>query len=371
MSIEDLTKIKVDEVNRTISPENMTGEKGKAAMSGSDLGPARKGKGSIDLPQGETVTLADIKASGEIRHIWMTITDATPKGSFVLRNVVLRMYWDGSETPAVEAPIGDFFCNGFGERCDINSALITVNPSGGFNSYFPMPFKKEAKITITNEHDSDIDDFFYGIDYVEKPVEDDTGYFHAYWNRTEYTEKQNDYTILPTIEGTGHFVGVYFEVCALQRYWWGEGEFKFYIDGDKQYPSVTSTGTEDYFGGAWAFNNKDEKGNTFAQKFQRPFMGYPFMSKVDTTRDNFETGQLMSPHAFGNDALPMHGLYRFHILDPIRFKNDFKATVQQIGNNDVGLFERSDDVASVAYWYQESPSSDLPTILPKEQRLPR
>lgn len=371
MNISDLTRINLNEENRTISPENLTGAKGKAAMSASDLGPSRKGNGSIKLPQGKTVTIADIHSAGEIRHIWMTIADATPAGSFVLRDVVLRMYWDGADKPAVEVPIGDFFCNGFGERCDINSALITVNPTGGFNSYFPMPFRKSAKITITNEHPGDIDGFFYGIDYVIKDVPEDAAYFHAAWNRQEYTQKQNDFVVLPSVKGPGHFVGVYFQVCALQRYWWGEGEFKFYIDGDTNYPTVTSTGTEDYFGGAWAFHQKDKNGKTYAQTFQRPFMGYPFMSKVDHTRDEFNNGELMPLHAFGNDALPMHGLYRFHLLDPIRFKHDLKVTVQQIGNNDIQLFERSDDVAAVAYWYSAEKASDLPAIAPQPERVPR
>ncbi|RHW48210.1 hypothetical protein DS832_02540 [Bombilactobacillus bombi] len=371
MSIYDLTKINLNEENRTISPENITGEKGKAAMSSSDLGRSRKGHGSIKLPKGSTVTIADIHSSGEIRHLWMTIADATPDGSFVLRDVVLRMYWDGAEKPAVEVPIGDFFCNGFGERCNINSALITVNPTGGFNSYFPMPFKKSAKITITNEHPGDIDGFFYGIDYVIKKISNDVAYFHSAWNRQEYTQKQNDFVVLPTIEGPGHFVGVYFEVCALQRYWWGEGEFKFYIDGDTNYPTVTSTGTEDYFGGAWAFHNKDKNGQTYAQTYQRPFMGYPFMSKIDHTRENFNNGELMPLHAFGNDALPMHGLYRFHILDPIRFKNNLRVTVQQIGNDDLHLFERSDDVTAVTYWYSSKQQNNLPALASREKRIPR
>lgn len=371
MNISDLTRINLTEENRTITPENSTGEKGRAAMADSKLGKSRKGHAAIKLAQGETVTIADIKASGEIRHIWMTIADATPAGSFVLRDVVLRMYWDDSSKPAVEAPIGDFFCNGFGQRCDINSALIAVDPTGGFNSYIPMPFKTHAKITITNEHPGAIGGFFYIVDYVLKDQPDNMAYFHAYWNREEYTKKQNDYVVLPRIEGPGHFLGVYFEVCALQRYWWGEGEFKFYIDGDKEYPTITSTGIEDYFGGAWAFHNRDKDDKIFAQTYQRLYTGYPLMSKIDKTREHFATKHAMPSHGFGNDALPMHGLYRFHILDPIRFKNDLHVTVQQIGNDDIGIFERSDDVASVVYWYQKEPESTVPALLPREQRIPR
>lgn len=371
MNIGDLTKINTSEENRTITPENLLGEKGRAAMTRSGLGPERKGHAAIQLAQGETVTIADIHGSGEIRHIWMTIAEATTAGSFVLRDVVLRMYWDDSEKPAVEAPIGDFFCNGFGERCDIDSALIAVDPTGGFNSYIPMAFKIGAKITITNEHPGPIDGFFYTVDYVLKDQPDNIAYFHAWWHRQEYTKKQTDYAVLPSVKGPGHFLGVYFEVCALERYWWGEGEFKFYIDGDHKYPTVTSTGTEDYFGGAWAFHTTDHDGNTHAQTYQRLYTGYPFMSRVDHTRDHFATKDAMPLHAFGNDALPMHGLYRFHVLDPIRFKSDLRVSVQQIGNNDIELFERADDVSSVAYWYSTSRASNVPEIQPRAERIPR
>lgn len=370
MNISDLTVINNYEESRSITPENPKGLKGKAATTSSDLGKSRKGNASITLKKDETITIANIQNSGEIRHIWMTIADATTQGSFVLRDVVLRMYWDDSDTPAVESPLGDFFCNGFGERCNVNSSLITVNPSGGFNSYFPMPFQKNATITITNEHPTEINDFFYTIDYVLKPQTKDLAYFHAYWNRESYTTKQKDYTILPSIKGNGHYIGTFFQLCALERYWWGEGEFKFYIDDDNKYPTITSTGSEDYFGGAWAFH-KNIEGKTFSETFQYPYTGYPFMSNIDKTRDNFVTKDSIPLHGFGNDALPMHGLYRFHVIDPIRFKNNIKVTVQQIGNDDIKLFERSDDIASVAYWYQDSPHSSLKTILPREQRLPR
>lgn len=370
MNIQDLVKINRSEENRAITPENVNGEKGMAAMSGSYLGPERKGKAAISLKQGETVKIADIESSGEIRHIWMTIAEATPAGSFVLRDVVLRMYWDDAKTPAVEAPIGDFFCNGFGQRQEIDSALISVNPTGGFNSYFPMPFKKHAVITITNEHPNDINGFFYTINYVLKEQPSEIAYFHAYWNREEYTKKQNDYTVLPKIQGAGHYIGTYFEVCALQRYWWGEGEFKFYIDGDKKYPTITSTGTEDYFGGAWAFHS-EKNGKIQAKTFQHQYMGYPLMDRYDHTRENFATEEAMPLHGFGNDALPIHGLYRFHLPDPIFFKDDISLKVQQIGNDDINLFERSDDVSSVAYWYQDTAGSELNKILSREERLPR
>lgn len=148
------------EQTRTISPENMTGEKGKSCMAASHLGPGRKGSGFIRIPAGESITIADIKGPAEIRHMWFTLTDKTHRGSFVLRDVVIRIYWDDETVPSVESPIGDFFCNGFGARCDINSLPIIVNPTGGFNSYFRMPFNRSAKIVISNEHEADIEHFF-------------------------------------------------------------------------------------------------------------------------------------------------------------------------------------------------------------------
>ena len=197
-----------------------------------------------------------------------------------------------SSTPAVEAPLGDFFCNGFGERCDIASLPIVVNPTGGMNSYFEMPFRERARITITNEHPKDITSFFYTVNYAETDsLPENTLYFHAYWKRERQTELAKDYVILDKIKGKGYYVGTFLALTALERYWWGEGEFKFYLDGDEEFPTVSSTGSEDYFGGAWAFHQKDELGRPSVKNYSTLFLGYPFYETKDKTRVRFETGQ--------------------------------------------------------------------------------
>ncbi|WP_080873191.1 glycoside hydrolase family 172 protein [Oceanobacillus timonensis] len=371
LTLEGIEKLKNNK-SRSINPENPTGATGAGGKEGSDLGPSRKGRPMIHLKRGETVTLAEIDGPGTIRHIWMTVTDATVHGSFVLRDIVLRMYWDDEETPSVEAPLGDFFCNGFGTRCDVNSMPIVVNPSGAMNCYFPMPFRKKARIVVTNEHEGDIDAFFYTINYtVEDDIDDDTAYFHAQWRREKYTQEAKDYTVVSDIRGKGHYVGTYLALTALERYWWGEGEFKFYIDDDEQYPTICGTGTEDYFGGAWAFHKKHEDGIIRSSTYNTPFLGYAFQSTEDHTRDNFPKKDSIPTHGFGKDALPMHGLYRWHLPDPIRFDEKLTVTLQQIGNDDIKLFERADDISSVAYWYQTMPHQPFPKLPGTKERRPR
>ncbi|MDF7680305.1 DUF2961 domain-containing protein [Enterobacteriaceae bacterium ESL0689] len=360
------------EQTRTISPENRSGEKGQSCMAASHLGRGRKGSGFIRLPAGKTVTIAEIKGPAEIRHIWLTLTDKTARGSFVLRDVVIRIYWDGETIPSVESPIGDFFCNGFGARCEINSVPIAVNPTGGFNCYFRMPFNQCARIEITNQHEADIEHFFFTINYalVTEPFHDPL-YFHAQWRRQWVTVAGEDYTLLDNIKGYGYYVGTYLALTALERYWWGEGEFKFYLDGDTDYPTQHSTGSEDYFGGAWAFHHRDESGHASATCFQSLYVGYPWQSKRDHTRDFFQTGDANPVHGFGDDALPMHGLYRWHLPDPIAFHQAIKVTFQQIGNDDIRLYERQDDIATVAYWYQSPGNNQNPEFPDQQQRRPR
>ena len=351
------------ERSRAVSPENPTGEKGRACMEDSALGPQRKGRGSIRLPMGEETVIADIKGPGIIRHIWMTIRENTEKGSFVMRDVVLRIYWDNSSTPAVEAPLGDFFCNGFGERCDIASLPIVVNPTGGMNSYFEMPFRERARITITNEHPKDITSFFYTVNYAETDsLPENTLYFHAYWKRERQTELAKDYVILDKIKGKGYYVGTFLALTALERYWWGEGEVKFYLDGDEEFPTICGTGMEDYVGGSWSFAKENQEKMT-EQTYSTPFLGYPYYSNHDD----------LTVHPYHNDDCPpMRGMYRFHIPDPIYFQQNIKVTVQQIGMSHNGLFERQDDVSSVAYWYQEDKEiTEYCPLPPKEERWPR
>ena len=350
--------------SRSINAENPNGGKGCGGIAGSNLGESRKGSPCIPvIKSGENKLLADIKGPAIIEHIWMTVTNKiSDKNCFVLRDLILRMYWEDEDKPSIECPLGDFFCNGFAVSYCVNSLPIVVNPTRGFNSYFQMPFNKRARIYIENQGNDDIPSFFYQIDYCEYDNDfSDIAYLHATWRRQKITNKTKDYVILDNVRGKGHYVGTFIALSSMERYWWGEGEMKFYLDGDQKYPTICGTGTEDYFGGAWSFGESNN-GIMNEKTYQTPFLGYPFLSRTDESVHN-------DYHM--NDCPTMHALYRFHILDAIRFEQDIKVTLQQIGSCHRGLFERQDDVSSVAYWYQNEPHilySELPV---KEERWPR
>ena len=347
--------------SRAINAENPDGGKGRGATASSPLGQGRKGRPCLTLAPGQTATLADIDGPGVIRHLWFTVTDQTERHHFVLRNLVLRMWWDDEATPSVEVPLGDFFCNGFGQRSIVTSIPIAVAPTGGMNSYFPMPFAARARIEVTSEHPAAIDGFFYQVDYElvdELPV--DTGRFHAQFRRTNPTTKGVDHIVLDGVRGQGQYVGTYIGVAALERFWWGEGEMKFFIDGDVDFPTICGTGLEDYVGGAWAFQDR-LGGEPKAMTYSNPYFGYPYQASVDDSRFS----------AYARAMPPMHGMYRWHLPDPIRFEEDLRVTLQQIGHDGFELFERSDDVSTVAYWYQIEPHSSFPTFPDRRARRPR
>ena len=183
--------------SRAINAENPHGEKGRGGMAASHLGPSRKGSPCLkDIEPGAVVTLAEMEGPGQINHIWITVDNKTTEADcFVLRDLVIRMYWDDEETPSVESPLGDFFCCGFGRECFVNSVPVAVVPNRGFNCYFPMPFKKKAKITLENQHANKIPAFFYQVDYcLYDELPDDIAYFHAQWRRERLTEKTKDYS---------------------------------------------------------------------------------------------------------------------------------------------------------------------------------
>ena len=351
--------------SRSINWENRDGNKGSACKAAGALGPSRKGSPCIEkIEAGETVILAEIEGSGIIQHIWCTVTDQTPAGRFVLRDLILRMYWDHENEPSVECPLGDFFLNGFARGYEVNSLPMVVNPKRAMNCYIPMPFRRHARITLENQHVAAIPAFFYQIDYclVDSPLED-IAYFHAQWRREKITEIKKDYTLLDGVQGRGHYIGSFLQIASLERYWWGEGEMKFYIDGDQEYPTQCSTGTEDYFGGAWSFGGyTDAKGYMREKTYCTPFLGYPFYSRDDDFHNDF----------FNRDCPPMRCFYRWHIMDPVLFSKDLKVCIQQIGMNDRHeFFERRDDVSSVAYWYQIEPHGEFPKLLPAWERWPR
>jgi len=334
-----------DAQTRSISAENPRGEKGAGATVANHLGVGWKGRPCITLPKDQTVTLADVAGPGVIQHIWFTVGDHGPRGRTVLRDLVLRVYWDGEAQPSVEVPIGDFFANGHAMRCDINSVPVAVNPSGGMNSYWPMPFGKSARIAVTNEHGEDVGGFFYQITYSLTPVPDAAGRFHAQWRRENTVTYHKEYTILDGVKGQGHYVGTYLAWTQLSTGWWGEGEVKFYIDGDGPHPTICGTGTEDYVGGAWCFADRT---------YSKAFLGYPLRYA--------EPGQIIK-----------HGLYRWHVPDPIRFKSDLRVTIQDLGftPQPTGYEPLTDDISSVALWYQRELHAPFPAFPPAAKRWPR
>lgn len=350
--------------SRCINAENPDGGKGEAATKASSLGPSRKGSPCINkIRKGEAATLADVQGPGIIRHIWMTVTDKTSeKGVDVLRNLILEFYWDDEEAPSVQCPIGDFFCCGHAQACAINSIPIMVNPNRGFNCYFSMPFE-HVRIVVRNDHDEDVSSFFYQIDYTEyDALPADTMRFHAQWRRNRATTMGEDYVVLDGVHGQGAYVGTYLALTALGSRWWGEGELKMYIDGDNKYPTWCSTGTEDYFGGAWSFSGFDTQGSMVEETYSGAYLGFPYRSRTLRNRES---------EYWDSDAPVMRGLYRWHIQDPIYFQEDLRVELQQIGADEKGNFEREDDVATVAYWYQREPHNTFPILPDRRYRQPR
>lgn len=333
---------------RSISPENFTGEKGKAGMAvegtgakaSRDLGQGWKVSPSVRIASKQTFTLADIQGSGAIQHIWMT-----PTGRW--RFSILRMYWDGETTPSVEVPVGDFFAAGWGKYAQLTSLAVCVNPGSAFNSYWEMPFRKSARITMENIDEEPMT-LYYQIDYALTSVESDAAYFHAQFRRTNPLPYKTDYVILDGVKGWGHFVGTYLAWGVNNNGWWGEGEIKFFMDGDTQYPTICGTGTEDYFCGSYNFENKETKRY---QEFTTPYTGL---------------AQVLRPDGL-YDSQQRFGLYRWHITDPIRFEKDLKVTIQALGWRAGGRYlPLQDDIASVAYWYQAEPHAAFPKLPGKD-----
>jgi len=334
---------------RSISAENPTGEPGKGGMAtegpGMDgavgLGQGWKISPAIFLmPNSETV-LAEIKESGVIQHIWCT----TPPENW--RFYILKMYWDDEESPSVEVPLGDFFCNGWGEAANVNSLPVAVNPRGGFNCYWTMPFRKSAKITVMSLVDEPAV-FYYQIDYALTEVPAEAAYFHAQFRRTNPLPYKEVYTIVDGIQGRGHFVGVYMAWQVNSNRWWGEGEIKFYMDGDRDFPTICGTGTEDYFGGAWNWEQPEGQYGTYSTAY----LGMHQAIKPD--------GLYQANQRFG--------MYRWHVQDPIRFERNLKATIQALGwrNGFKRYLPLRDDISSVAFWYQAEPHAAFPELPDKD-----
>ncbi|MHC4495785.1 MAG: glycoside hydrolase family 172 protein [Planctomycetota bacterium] len=336
---------------RSISPENFTGEKGKGGMAtqgtganaARDLGQGWKVSPSVRIPAGQTFVLADIQGAGAVQHIWMT-----PTGNN--RFNILRIYWDGEENPSVECPAGDFFASGLGQFGLVNSLAVCVNPKNGLNCYWLMPFRKRCKITMTNIDEKSMV-LYYQIDYTLTTVPEDMAYFHAQFRRVNPLPEKEVYTILEGVQGRGHYVGTYMIWGSNSPGWWGEGEIKFFMDGDKEFPTICGTGTEDYFLGSYGFH---KPGSREYQEFSTPFAGMP---------------KVIAPTSEADDIQPRFSLYRWHIMDPIRFEKDLRVTMQALGwRRDVrgAYLPLKDDLSSVAFWYQTEPHASFPKLPDKD-----
>jgi hypothetical protein len=348
---------------RWASPENPSGEKGRAGVAGG----GRKGSPTIHIKAGASVVLAEAKnTSGMVRRIWMTMPDRSPQ---MLRGLKLEMFWDGAAGPAVSAPVGDFFGVGLGQMAQFESALFS-NPEGrSLNCFVPMPFRTGMRIVLTNESGRDLPELFYDVDYtLGDRLPPNTLYFHAHWRRENPTTIKRDYEILPKVSGRGRYLGTNVGVIVNQaeyfNTWWGEGEVKIYLDGDAELPTLAGTGTEDYIGTAWGQG-----------RYANLYQGSPV----------------------ADEGRMRWCFYRYHVIDPVYFRRDVRVTMQQIGyladhsrggfirtgkrltragagaaEMDLtkdGKFERADDWSSCAYFYLDRPENDLPKLDAAEKRL--
>jgi hypothetical protein len=329
---------------RSISPENFTGAKGAGGMAtegtgagcARDLGLGWKVSPSVRIDAGETFVLADIQGQGAIQQIWMT-----PTGNW--RFSILRMYWDDQEQPSVECPVGDFFASGWGQYAQLSSLAVCVNPGSAFNSYWEMPFRKRCRMTVTNLSEEGMT-LYYQINYVLTDVPADAGYFHAQFRRVNPLPYKSVYTVLDGVQGQGQYAGTYMAWGVNSSGWWGEGEIKFYLDGDDAFPTICGTGTEDYFCGSYNFENRETRQY---QEFTTPYAGLHQVLRPD--------GVYRSQMRFG--------LYRWHIVDPIRFQRDLRVTIQALGWRSFRRYlPLQDDIASVAYWYQSLPTAPFPAL---------
>tara|TARA_B100000809_G_scaffold166815_1_gene164153 strand:- start:1782 stop:2927 length:1146 start_codon:yes stop_codon:yes gene_type:complete len=366
-NLSQLSKAKT----RSICAENRSGDKGGGGRAevpldddGQPTGPAQalgrgwKVKPSDTIAAGTTLELANIEGPGCIQHIWMTSTG-------VYRNLILRFYWDGQEQPSVACAVGDFFASAF-TSCEvfaqISSQAVCVNPGNAFNCYWPMPFRKRCRVTVSNIGDADAT-LYYQINYALNDVPEETAYFHAQFRRINPLPYGKIYTILDGVRGHGHYVGTYMAWGMNNCGWWGEGEIKFYIDGDIPdgksvdksvaeyggdcFPTINGTGTEDYFCGSYGFVDGQAKQY---KEYTTAYAGVPHIVRPD--------GLYQSQTRFS--------MYRWHITDPIRFEQDLAVTIQALGWREDGFLLLQDDIASVAYWYQTLPTAIFPELPEKK-----
>ncbi len=346
-----------DAESRSISPENLTGEKGggsrtplakgSAGVQATDLGVGWKVNPFIEIPPGGRVVLGEAAGPGIINHIWMTIGG---KGTF--RAMILRIYWDDETTPSVEVPMGDFFASAFGKESTalIDSAVVAVNPESGLNSFWQMPFRKRFRMELENRS-AHTNEVYYQIDYALQPVPKDAAYFHAQFRMVDRLKPMDVYTLLDGVKGRGHYVGTYLTHSAFSPGWWGEGEFKFYMDGDTEFPTINYTGEEDYFLGSYGYRHR-QTGSLEETDFSTTYAGFHAHNKTDMATQYYMSGRERRI-----------GQYRWHILDPIRFRSDLRVTVQALGWKSPERYRLLEDgFSSVSYWYQAEPHARFPKL---------
>lgn len=348
--------------------ENKNAEKG----GGGKARFGRKGAPATSIGAGDSFALVDVNDSGTIRRIWLTTHPRTPE---VLRGVRIEMYWDDAKTPAVQAPLGDFFCHSMGQIVPFENACFSSPEGRSYNSIVTMPFKKNAKIVLVNETSRRVVVYYDVACTLGDKHGDDMLYFHSYWRRENMTSQRKDMTILPRIEGRGRFLGCNLGIRlhpALKKMWWGEGEVKVYLDGDREYPTLCGTGTEDYVGSGWG-----------QEHFINTYQGNQYVSE-------------------NRDA---YGFYRFHIPDPIYFYEDIKVDIQVMAGPSYGMIleamdadptlkfmkagkgdefytreeleakpgraeviESFADYSATAYWYMDKPENGLPPMAEPDHR---
>lgn len=330
--------------SRSISPENFDGAKGAGAgatagtgaAAAAHLGPGWKISPSVDIAGHTTFELAAIDGPALITHIWLT-TDRS-----YWRSLILRAYWDGADQPAIEVPLGDFFGQGWCEFAQLASVPVAVNPYGGFNSYWPMPAPRHARLTLENRA-GQAATVYYQISYEIDVDVAGSGYLHSQFHRSNPLAAGSMHPILDRVYGQGKYVGTYLAWGVNRPGWWGEGEVKFFLDGDEEFPTICGTGTEDYFGGAWNF---DVPGQGYTA-YSTPFLGLHQVIRPD--------GLYRSQQRFG--------MYRWHLLDPIHFRADLRVDIQALGWMSGRRYRPlHDDIASTAVFYLDRPSAPRPPL---------
>jgi Protein of unknown function (DUF2961) len=357
--------------SHSISPENPTGEKGEggkadlttgsARNAAKDLGLGWKVNPYVNVAPGSTFTIAQFNGEGIVTHIWMTLG-----GKAEYRSAIFRIYWDDEKGASVETPVGDFFGAGWSRKNEpkINSAAIAVNSGSGFNSFWPMPFRKSFRMTLENRSAVPLV-IYYEVSFAETAVPVQAAYFHAQFRMVARLSLRTVYTIVDGIRGKGQYVGTSLSHGARSPGWWGEGEVKFYVDGDTSNPTINGTGEEDYFLGSYSYlrpAGKLPNGDTKfrEENFSSLYSGFYSVMPLEET----------DPAYHGSRERRI-GEYRWHIVDPIRFDRDLKVTIQGLGwkADDSGTYlPLRDSYASVAYWYQAEPHAEFPK-LPSDAEL--